>query len=160
MTPEAERLRLRLAELSPRSAQALILRLVEGRSREDCARLYGIAPEAFDVMLLRAAKELAGQVSTAPYQQELSEAKELAAALSNGVRTGLAAHLEPLAEHRAEVKQRIEAAEREAERSVARRREDWIRRILVLLIIALTAYFYVSRPPEAPPLRPAAPSAP
>lgn len=45
-----------LAQLNPRYAQALRLRLLEDRDREECAELMGVTTGNFDVILHRACK--------------------------------------------------------------------------------------------------------
>jgi RNA polymerase sigma-70 factor (ECF subfamily) len=54
-----ERVAATLAELPPRHADALSLRLLEGRERADCAEAFGISIGAFDVLLHRAARGFA-----------------------------------------------------------------------------------------------------
>ena len=48
-----------LAELPPRYAAALRLRLLEGRERADCAAALGVSIGTFDVVLFRATKAFA-----------------------------------------------------------------------------------------------------
>ena len=50
----AARIEQALQSLHPRYGQALRLRIVEERSREDCARELGVSVPTFDVVLLRA----------------------------------------------------------------------------------------------------------
>ena len=45
-----------LSNMNPRYAQALRLRLIEDRSREECAQILGVSVGNFDVILHRAAK--------------------------------------------------------------------------------------------------------
>lgn len=45
-----------LAQLNPRYAQALRLRLLEGRSREECAEALAVKLGTFDVLVLRATR--------------------------------------------------------------------------------------------------------
>jgi hypothetical protein len=159
MAPEAdaEEIRKNLERLSPRSAPALGLRLLEKRSRESCAGFFGISLDAFDVMLLRAARELAAVERgervepIGSYEEELNEARSLAAG-----RLPLASKLlsiEALAEP---VKAQIEEAARANEASPKYRRETWLRRLVVVAIVAVTAWFYVQgqnrkTPPNPPP---------
>jgi hypothetical protein len=50
----------------------------------------------------------------------------------------------------------MEAAAQEDAASPHRRREEWLRRLAVAALLALTAYLYLSRPDE-PPRRPRPP---
>jgi RNA polymerase sigma-70 factor (ECF subfamily) len=47
---------LSLSKLNPRYAKVLRLRLIEGRSREECAEIFGVTVGNLDVILHRAAK--------------------------------------------------------------------------------------------------------
>ncbi|MEW5742020.1 MAG: hypothetical protein AB1938_24105 [Myxococcota bacterium] len=63
-------------------------------------------------------------------------------------------YLRALAAHRDAVRQRIAAAEEAAARSPARARETWLRRLAIVAILALSAWFYwkeQQRPPKPPP---------
>lgn len=71
----------------------------------------------------------------------------------------LAQDLAALRANRDAVLQRLRNAEAEAARSPARTREVWLRRLAILLILALTAWFYW-RERQAPPPQPPAPVAP
>lgn len=145
---EAERIRLRLQALAPRSTRALTLRLLKGLSRSECASFYGISPQAFDLMFLRAAREYQGEPQGAlPFETESRQATLLSQALEQGATA--TAELAPLAERlrevsrlAREVSQRIEEAWRVEEASPRRRREDWIRRALILAVVALALFFY------------------
>jgi hypothetical protein len=157
---EPERIRQRLELLPPRSAQALTLRLVDRRSREECARFYGIRPEAFDVMLLRAARlyasehESVGRPETllrappAPPLDEQEQAACLAQELERRTSTSkdvgeLAQLLQGILAQSTEVRRQLEAAELAYEGSSKFRREIWFRRIAIFAIIALTLFFYL-----------------
>lgn len=50
----AARIRAALAELNPRYGEAVRLRILEERSREQCAEALGVSVATFDVVLLRA----------------------------------------------------------------------------------------------------------
>ena len=52
-----------LERIPARSAQAIRLRLVERGSPGACAAFYGIRTEAFDVLLLRAVRELSAELA-------------------------------------------------------------------------------------------------
>jgi RNA polymerase sigma factor (sigma-70 family) len=54
-----QRVAATLAEISPRYAEALRLRLLEGISRVACAERLGVSPATFDVILHRATRSFA-----------------------------------------------------------------------------------------------------
>ncbi|WP_228557007.1 hypothetical protein [Myxococcus sp. AB025B] len=162
-----------LREMEPRSAAVLTRRLVTGASLGDCARFYGVTDEALSVMLLRAAVSLTRNVfpgarEPATAEEESAWARMLAAALEREdapVPAGLVPVVEACRRLRAlsgDVTAGLEAATREDQASPQRRREDWLRRLAVMALLALTAYLYLSRP-EEPARRPSTapqPSAP
>jgi hypothetical protein len=157
-----------LRALPYRQAALLTLRLVQGRSREDCAAFYGISPAAFSVHLLRAALALA-TVAHLPSRPPAEEAEEdvwsraLAEALEREPMTapaGLApvvALCRRLQASGSEVAATLDAIELAEASSPRRQREDWLRRVAILALLALTAFLYWNRPAE-PPERPARPA--
>ncbi|WP_043428392.1 hypothetical protein [Cystobacter fuscus] len=157
-----------LRALPYREAAFLLTRLTQGRSLEESAAFYGISPEAFSVHFLRAALGLsrAASLPCRPPENDAQEdvwARALAGALeqdTEGVPTALAATLALCRRMRAlgqEVTGALQAAEREEENSPRRRREDVLRRLAVLALLALTAWLYFNRPVEEPPKRPIPP---
>ncbi|MFY1832210.1 hypothetical protein ACN47A_40315 [Myxococcus fulvus] len=163
-----------LRELEPRSAAALTRRLVTGTSQGDCARFYGVTDEALSVMLLRAAVSLTrtvvpGAREPTTAEEESAWARMLAAALEREdapVPAGLVPVVEACRRLRAlsgDVATGLEAATQEDQASPQRRREDWMRRLAVMALLALTAYLYLSRPEEParrPSMAPQQPTAP
>ncbi|QDE98496.1 hypothetical protein BHS05_23080 [Myxococcus xanthus] len=162
-----------LRELEPRPAAMLIHRLVEGRSREACATHYGIPAQAFSVLLLRAAIGLARHRG-APAREPASEDEEAAWArmLADALErqdakfpTALTPVVETCRELQTlapQVATGLETAEQEARASPQRRREEWVRRLAVALLLAMTAWLYLSKPggPSEPRQRPPVHTAP
>jgi len=147
-----------ISSLEGRTAQALTLRILEARSREECATFFGISPRAFDVMLLRAARALEEASLPGPRRplltsrEEQRQAEELAEALEGGEPPAgtpidpevrrleqLLRHLRGLA---GGIRERIEQAERDAASSPRARWEVWGRRALMALLIAAAIYLY------------------
>jgi hypothetical protein len=143
-------LRDRLRGMEPRAAHILVMRLVDGRSRAECATAYGIRLEAFDVKLWRALRELL-EPGAAPeaFELEQASADALARALEAPPSEGesaVAAALAKAGELRANaaaLRAALDAAARADEDSPGRRREEWLRRAAIVVIIALTAFFYL-----------------
>jgi hypothetical protein len=156
-----------LRTLEPRPAAVLSRRLLEDRSLDACATFYGVSREAFSLLLLRAAQSLA-LATGLPARPPTSEAEEatwarmLAETLEGGTAPVSAALVSAvdvcrrLRTQRTEVRAALEAAEREEADSPRRRREEWLRRLVVAALLALTAYLYWTRPAE-PPTRPVYP---
>lgn len=153
-----------LRGLEPRASALLVRRLVEGRPLKACAAFYGVSEDAFSVLLVRAGVDLARRVglpARAPSgdDEEAAWARMLPAALEREDAPVLAA-LVPVAEVcrrllavGPEVAAGLEAAARAEADAPHRRREEWLRRLAVAALLALTAYLYLSRP-EEPPRRP------
>jgi len=156
-----------LRGLEPRPSALLVRRLVGGRSQAECAAFYGVPEEAFSVLLVRAGVALAWEAGLGAREpsgddEEAAWARMLAGALEREDAPVLAA-LGPVVEVcrrlRAagpEVAAGMEATARAELESPTRRREEWLRRLAVAALLALTAYLYLSRP-EEPSRRPRAP---
>lgn len=162
--PEA--LTLALRRVHPRTLQVLAARLLEGRSRAATAQHWGVSVKAADVLLLRCARELvaalAGQAPPPPgdFGVEAAEAEQLALALEPGAHApappdaaapaaavppavaGLAALLASLREAAPLVSQELRELERRDQTSPGHRARDWARRGAVLLVLALTFFFW------------------
>ena len=97
----------------------------------------------------------ARRAATAPYKGQAMSREAYDALLSAvpaplGTPVALCRRMQALG---GQLTEALQAAEREDENSPARRREDWLRRLAVLALLALTAYLYFTRPPEEPPAR-------
>jgi hypothetical protein len=151
-----------LRALPPRSLQALSFRLLDGLPRESCAHAYGIHPQAFDVMLYRAARQLTAAEQgrpppVEPFAVEKRAATALAAALAspaadNSKPADRAAALPGPAEaqllaevgrNAARLRSALAEAERAEEASPRHRRIELVRRIMVIAVLLLTAYLYL-----------------
>lgn len=153
-----------LRALPHRQSAFLMTRLVQGRSQEESAAFYGITLESFRVHLLRAGLALT-TVAALPCREPESDVEEdvwaraLAEALERETAAVPAALTETVAVCRRlrawgpEVAAALEAAEREQEESPRRQREDWLRRLAVLVLLGLTAILYCNRSEETPERR-------
>jgi hypothetical protein len=156
-----------LRAMEPRPTAVLLRRLVEGRTLEGCAEFYGVSTQAFSVLLLRASVALAGHVGMpvrepAGEDEEAAWARMLTEALAREdakLPTALVPVAEVCRRLRAmgpAVAAGMDAAASADAASPQRRREDWLRRLAVAALLALTAYLYMSRE-EEPPRRPRPP---
>lgn len=160
-----------LQRTPPRSAEVLSRIALDEWTLATLAERYGIEPSSARRLLLRAARDFdaAARHAATPAPpmadtEEHAQADALAQSLEgtsvpDAVRP-LAELLTGLARHREALKRRIAEAERLAAASPARQREVWLRRIAILIVLALSAWFYWrdQQPPPTPALpRPALP---
>lgn len=165
----------RLRELPPREARLISWRLLEGRTRHQCAELLGVTPEAFDVALRRALSLLDTPESAPPpevFSVEAAQASKLSAALeehdtpgrspsSEGDLAGpdlvrLLALARALVETRLALRQRLDELDEVEARSPRGKRALWLRRLAALAVLAVSSYLYFRRAPteDAAPSRP------
>lgn len=158
----AHRLRRALAEIPPRSAQLIELRLVAGLSTQECAEFYGTTRDALDIALLRATGELDLQLahgrSEGPW--EISHGEELAAArtLSEFISADRSPSTEPgpaiewkqifdlvrlVRSHAPEIRAQNAAAEIEEQTSPQGRRRAILRRALLLALLGAAMFLYL-----------------
>lgn len=146
-TPAAE-LHRALHDLDPRSTRFLSLRLVQGRSLEECARFFGISPGAAKVHLLRASLELAGARSDGTGPNEEAEATAFTAALDGAapiVADRLLAPLEAASRLRAQASE-IQAMEERAfvaADSPEARRAHLARNLIIGALVILGAILFL-----------------
>lgn len=141
-----------LRALEPRAAALLRHRLLEGRSDQACAALYGVSAEALAVHLLRAALALEQRLGHPPRRLpveargERDWAAQLALGLQRqaGVGPGVAVALR-LAQLSGPVRAALAAAEQQEAQSPGQRRNEWLRRLAVALLIAFTAWYTLGR---------------
>ena len=168
VSPTPDVSRLSAAELSAalralpyRASAFLVARLVRGHSLQECAAFYGISPSAFSVHLLRAALELTrglalpcrppeGAAEEDVWARALAESLEREAGVSPPALAGTVDVCRGVRELGAEVAEALDAAERAEEGSPQRRREEGLRKLAVLVLLALTAWLYLHRAPETP----------
>ncbi|MBL8917600.1 MAG: hypothetical protein JNJ54_01970 [Myxococcaceae bacterium] len=169
---DAETLHQSLSRVHPRTLQVLLARFVAptaelvregavtqvheraGRSFDQFAAFYGVAPAAAKVLLWRAVREfdavVRGQPAPAPlpFELEARAAEALHAALESPLpppSQELASLVEPLralTTHAPALRERLAAAERAELDSPAYARETWLRRLAIVLVLALSAWFY------------------
>lgn len=147
----ADQLARGLFAAPPRDARLLADRLLHGRTRDEAALLWGVSRDAADLMFLRAARAfeaaLAPRAPDGPVEfgLEATLARELAEALegrpAQGPAAALAAPLAQLSAQKAEVQARWRRLQEEDEASPRRQLETWGRRVAILAILGLVAFF-------------------
>ncbi len=160
---QSRRFRAALDAISPRGARALRLRFIAHTSRRDCAAFFGLAPAAFDIMLLRGARELAAELHRSPPRPppddaEREEAQRLADSFDqhaepSGELKDLRSMLEQLASLSTEIRAQDEQALREERSWTYARRRELLWRALLLAIVAAALFFYFRPRPASPVFR-------
>lgn len=144
-----------LTQLHPRHAQVLVARFVaqtpggDGRAFADFATFYGVPDASAKVLLWRAVREFEAALRGDPvgpplgFDDEVREAEALHAALERAGDAGTTvAALRALTTHAPVLRQRIRDAERAEVESPAYARETWLRRLAIVVVLALSAWFY------------------
>lgn len=161
---QARSFRAALDAISARGARALRLRFVTHTSRQECAAFFGIAPAAFDVMLLRGARELAAELQASrphpppPDDAEQEEAQRLAASLDrhsdlSGELKDLRSILEQLTALSTDIRAQDGQALLEERSWTGARRRALLWRVLLLAIVGAALLFYFRPRPASPVLR-------
>lgn len=133
-----------LGQMPPRAAQTLIFRCVDARTPAECAALYGVGLPQWEVLQLEAARALAQQTQPLPDAERARLGRRLAALLDAPEPPAdpevgpLAELLRSLRAQGPQVQQLLVEAERAAAASPARTRETWLRRLAVVVIIAVS----------------------
>ncbi len=152
-----------LGQMPSRAAQTLILRCLEGRSIQTCAELYGIGVSQWQILFFDAARALAADARPIPDPQRAVLADRLQRALvslqhdeagdallRDPVIAPLAALLQSLVDQREEVQRLLLEAERVAASAPARVRETWLRRLAVVVIIAVSLFVWLRERNKTP----------
>ncbi|MGV3622381.1 MAG: hypothetical protein ACO1OB_16305 [Archangium sp.] len=122
-----------LAAAHPRTLQIVRRSCLENLTTEQFAELYGITPDAAQILVTRALFEL-----------------------------GLIDDKEALVEHRAELLTRLDAAAADYAKSPDRVREERLRQLAIVVVLVLSAFFYwreANKPKTVLKPRPPVPSA-
>lgn len=155
---DSDRLVAALLELPSRQAALLELRFVDGKSDAEISKLYGMSDDAYRVHLLRAARALTAAYMPVwgkaerdvSYESELAEAELLVTALAgpsggDAAVGGPAKTVRHLAANAPAVRRKLDQAAAVEAASPAAQREIWIRRALVVVLLAVTAVLYFTR---------------
>lgn len=123
-----------------------------GRSPTEFAAHYGISTAAAEVLLFRAAREffeaLVGRPAPAllPDATELALAQRFGQAVEGAAPAGefeaLISSLRGLNAHARDLRRRLDAAEQAELTSPDYVRETWLRRAAIVVVLALSAWFY------------------
>ena len=157
---DADTLYLALTRVHPRALQVLVARFVakteagDGREQAAFASFYGVPEAAARVLLWRAVVEfeaaLAGRSAPGPlpFEEEQRRADALCAALDAPLppqSQELGKTVEVLKALRANapaIRERLARAEQAELASPEYARETWLRRIAIVVVLAVSAWFY------------------
>ncbi len=118
-----------------------------GRSAQDFAAFYGLQAQAADLLLWRSANDLEHVLNGQPggalrsFEEEQREAAALAQSLSAEQPAGLGLSLLALRQHAAAIRAALSEAERVEAQSPARARETWLRRVAIVAVLAVSAWY-------------------
>ncbi|MDP3503446.1 MAG: hypothetical protein Q8S33_24140 [Myxococcales bacterium] len=158
--PDADPLYLALTRIHPRALQVLVARFVaktetgDGRSQAAFAAFYGVPEASAKVLLWRAVGEfdaaLAGRPAPTPlpFEEEQRRADALCAALEAPLppqSQELGKTVEALTSLHANasaIRERLARAEQAELSSPEYARETWLRRIAIVVVLAVSAWFY------------------
>lgn len=126
----------------PRSAEIVKRFTLRRTSLEELATLYAVTPALARILVLRALVDVEGGPRV-PAPDE----PELAAAVFDGApgdsrATALRSLIEKLQSHAEPLTQKLRVAAEEFEKSPDRARDEWVRRFAIVLVLALTWYFW------------------
>jgi len=157
---DADTLYLALTRVHPRTLQVLVARFVaktderDGRSQSAFGTFYGIPEAAAKVLLWRAVVELEAALANRPapgplhFEEEQRKAETLCAALEaplppQSPELGrLVESLTALHGSAAVLRERLARAEQAELSSPGYARETWLRRIAIVIVLAVSAWFY------------------
>ena len=143
-----------LTQLHPRHAQVLVARFVaktptgDGRSFREFVAFYGVPEASAKVLLWRAVREFEAARQGVPaeppvaFGEEVRQAEALHDALERVEPSPTVAALRALTANAPTLRQRIREAERAEVESPAYARETWLRRVAIVIVLALSAWFY------------------
>ena len=153
---EASALHRLLAQAPPRSAEVVKRVTLDGLDLAALAGLFGVDEERARVLVFRAFLDVhSGGAAAVPDAEEARELRAFFAGEAGPVATPLLTLRAQLEANRDALRARLEAAAKEWEASPAREREEWLRRLAIVLVLALSAFFYwrEQHKPRPPPER-------
>lgn len=153
---EASALFRLLSHAPPRSAEVVKRVTLEGLPLAELAALYGVDGPRAEVLVFRAFLDVhSGGTAVLPDAEEATEVRAFFSGAGGGTAPPLRALRGQLEANREALRALLEQAAAEWERSPARGREEWLRRLAIVLVLALSAFFYwrEQHKPRPPPER-------
>lgn len=133
-----------LAAAPPRSAEIVKRVTLGGLELDALAKLYGVDVPHAQVLVFRAFLDVgSGGKARVPDSREPAEVSAMISAASGEGEGAQARRLwERLSQNRDELKAKLEKAAADYAASPDRDRDEWLRRAAIVLVLALTAFFY------------------
>ena len=156
---DADTLYLALTRVHPRALQVLVARFVaktevgDGREQAAFASFYGVPEAAAQVLLWRAVGEFEAALNhrpaptPLPFDEEQRQAKSLCSALERlppppGEVGAVVQTLFALRANAPAIRERLARAEQAELSSPEYARETWLRRVAIVVVLAVSAWFY------------------
>lgn len=132
-----------LNDAPPRSAMIVKRFIFGGNDLDALAKLYGLDVPHAQVMLFRAFLDVhSGGKARIPDSREAAEVSAMIASSGSGEGAQARRLWDSMSQHRDELKVKLEKAAAEYAASPDRDRDEWLRRAAIVLVLALTAFFY------------------
>lgn len=133
-----------LVDAPPRSAELVKRVALGGMDLEALAKLYGVDVPHAQVMLFRAFLDVSsGGKARVPDSREPAEVSAMIASTPGEGEGAQARRLwSAMSQHRDELRAKLEKAAADYAASPDRDRDEWLRRAAIVLVLALTAFFY------------------
>lgn len=133
-----------LLNAPPRSAAIVKHAALDGLSMKELATLYGIDEPRAQTLLFRALRDV--QFAALRPLPDEAEAKEVALMMAGlgGEGEGARARqlLEALSAHREALQEKLAAHADAYARAPEREKEEWLRRLAIVAVLAMAAFFY------------------
>lgn len=153
---EASALFRLLSNAPPRSAEVVKRVTLEGQGLDALAALYGVDAPRAEVLVFRAFLDVhSGGTAVLPDEAEATEVRAFFSGGEGATATALRTLRSQLEANRDALRALLEKAAVEWERSPSRGREEWLRKLAIVLVLALSAFFYwrEQQKPRPPPER-------
>jgi hypothetical protein len=133
-----------LADAPPRSAEIVKRVTLAGMDFPELAKLYGVDVARAQILVFRSFLDVSsGGKARVPDERESLEVSAMIAPASTGGEGAQARQLwERMTRNRDELKVKLAKSAAEYAASPDRDRDEWLRRAAIVLVLALTAFFY------------------
>lgn len=133
-----------LSHAPPRAAEVVKRVALAGQDFPTLAQLYGVDVPRAKILVFRALLDVSsGGVLRVPDEREAAEVEAMLGSEAGSGEGAQARKLwQALSEHREALKARLEQSAAQYTASPDRDRDEWLRRAAIVLVLALTAFFY------------------
>lgn len=156
-----------LTAAPPRSAELVKRVALAQQPFTELTALYGVDLPRLERLVFRSFLDvLSGGTARVPDEREPAEVKAMLGQGPGAEGADVRRLWDQLSDHRAALQDQLARAAAAFEASPDRARDEWLRRLAIIVVLALTAFFYVKEknkphpPPQKRPTTTAPPSAP